>query len=328
MANRSVPAEKGRLLEARELRYFVVLAEELHFAGAAQRLTVAAPVLSRAIRRIEADLGVALFRRDTHTVELTDAGAALLPSARAALAGFDEALVAVRQAARLELEGVLNVGASPLMRHRLAPAVFERFAALCPAVRVQRREELSGPLVQELIAHRIDVALAFCPPRHHGLVYQPIRDAELAVLLASSHPLASRSSVSLSALDGEQLLVPSVLAAPDLRRRLDELFAARGLRPAYAPRAIDHDEEMTAVAHGLGVALISRFCFEVAPPGTALLALRPPPALDFELVRRAGPPSPALARFVEAVEDVAAEPTAALIAGRLSQPPRRAAAGR
>ncbi|HVR05574.1 MAG TPA: LysR family transcriptional regulator, partial [Solirubrobacteraceae bacterium] len=79
-------------LEARELRYFLVLAEELHFAGAAQRLAVAAPVLSRTIRRMEADLGVALFRRDTHTVQLTDAGSALLPSARNALADFDEAL--------------------------------------------------------------------------------------------------------------------------------------------------------------------------------------------------------------------------------------------
>jgi len=301
-------------LEARELRYFVALAEELHFAGAAQRLELAAPVLSRAIRRMEADLGVALFRRDTHTVALTDAGAALLPSARTALAGFDEALLSARGAAGPALEGVLRVGITPMMRHRLAPSVLERFAELCPAVEVQRREELSGPLVQELLAHRVDVALAFCPPPHDGLLYTPIRDAELVVLVARSHPLAVHRAVALSALDGEPLLMPSSAAAPDVRRRFDELFAARGLRAVYSPRSIDHDEEMAAVAQGFGVALVSRYFFDVAPPGTALLALRPPLALDFELVHRAGSTAPALARFLDAVREVGAQPTEALAA--------------
>lgn len=289
-------------MEARELRYFLVLAEELHFAGAARRLAVAAAVLSRTIRRMEADLGFELFRRDTHSVYLTEAGAALLPSARAALAGFDEALVAARAAAHVALEGVLRVGVSPLMRHGLAPAVFARFAALCPAVRVQRREQPSGPLVGELARHRLDVALAFCPPREDALAYAPICDAELAVLVASSHALAGRGVLTPAELAGESLLVPSAAAAPDVRRRFDELFAARGLRASYAPRAIDHDEQMAAVAQGLGVALISRFFFDAAPPGTALLELRPPLALDFELVRRAEPPSPALARFMDAVQ--------------------------
>jgi DNA-binding transcriptional LysR family regulator len=319
MAAGHVGRGKGaRLLEARELRYFVALAEELHFAGAAQRLELAPPALSRAIRRMEADLGVALFRRDTHTVALTDAGVALLSSARTALAGFDEALHATRGTGGLELEGVLRVGVTPMMRHRLAPAVLERFAGLCPAVEVQRREELSGPLVQELLAHRVDVALAFCPPRHDGLLYTPIRDAELVVLVARSHPLAVHRAVALSALDGEPLLVPSSPAAPDVRRRFDELFAARGLRAVYASRTTDHDEEMSAVAQGRGVALVSRYFFDVAPPGTALLALRPPLRLDFELVHRADPSGPALERFLEAVREVGALPTEALAAPPLS----------
>lgn len=308
MARDGAGAKVVQLLEARELRYFLALAEELHFAGAAQRLAVAVPVLSRAIRRMEADVGVELFHRDTHNVALTDAGAALLSSARLAVADFDEALLATRIAAGLELEGELRVGTTPLMRHRLAPEVFAHFAALCPAVQVQRREELSGPLVGELLADRVDLALSFCPPRHRGLAYEPFRDAELAVLLARSHPLAAHGAVALSALDGEPLLVPSAVAAPEVRRRFDELFAARGLRAVYASRAIEHDEEMIAVAQGLGVALVSRYFFDLAPPGTVLLALRPPLALDFELVYRTEPAAPALLRFVEAVREVGRRP--------------------
>jgi DNA-binding transcriptional LysR family regulator len=300
------PAEGGYDVEARELRYFLAVAEELHFGHAAHRLSVAAPTLSRAVRKIETDLGVPLFRRDTHGVELTEAGQALIGSARNALASLDEALAAAREAGRLELAGHVHVGVSPLMRHRLGPAIFERFAAVYPGVRVAHREELSGPLVEELRARRIDVALAFCPPRCDGLVYEPIRNAELAIAIAGSHPLAGRSSVNLVELRDEPLLLPSAAANPDLRRRFAELFAAAGFQPRYSSREIDYDEELAAVREGCGIALISRFFFAAVPPGIAMLAPDPPISLDFELVRRAERPAPELARFIEAVEEVGA----------------------
>jgi DNA-binding transcriptional LysR family regulator len=300
------PAEGAHVVEARELRYFLALAEDLHFGHAAQRLSIAAPALSRAMRRFETELGVTLFRRDTHGVELTEAGQALMGSARNALASFDGALAAARETGQLELTGLVNVGVSPLMRHGLGPAIFERFAAICPAVRVARREEFSGPLVEELGARRIDVALAFCPPRHDGLVYERIRDAELAILIASSHPLAGRSRVNLFELREEPFLMPSVVAAPDVRRRFAELFATAGFQPRYSSRAIDYDEEMAAVREGCGVAVISRFFLEATPVGTTLLRPDPPLSLDFELVRRAESPFPPLTHFIEVVEEVGA----------------------
>ncbi len=292
------------VVEARELRYFLAVAEELHFGRAAQRLSIAAPGLSRAVRRVESDLGVELFVRDTHGVRLTDAGQALVGRARDALASLDEALATAREAGSRELVGALSVGASPQLRHRLGPAIFERFAAVCPAVRVSRREELSGPLVEELLARRIDAALAFCPAHDSQLVYEPIRDAELVVLLRVSHPLARRSSVGLAELREEPFLLPSIAAAPALRLRYAELFAAAGFAPRYAPREIDHDERLAAVREGCGALLTSRFFVEGAPSGTTLLELDPPVRLRFELVRRAESPSPALARFAEVVREV------------------------
>lgn len=294
------------LLEARELRYFLALAEELHFGRAARRLAIAAPVLSRAVRRMEADLGVALFVRDTHEVRLTTAGRVLVGRARDALAVLDEALAAAREAGRRELEGALSVGATPLMRHRLGPAIFKHFGKAYPSVRVARREELSGPLIEELLARRIDLALAFCPPWHADLVYESIRDAELVMLVAESHPLAGRSTVRPSRLRGETLLLPSVAGAPAVRERFAELFESVGFRPRYSDREIDYDEEMAAVREGHGVVLTSRFFFEVAPPGTTLLALDPPVPLSFELVRRAERATPMLTRFAEVVRETGA----------------------
>jgi DNA-binding transcriptional LysR family regulator len=293
-------------MEARELRYFLAVAEELHFGHAAQRLSIASSVLTRAVQKVEADLGVELFVRDTHGVHLTGAGAALEGRARDALASLDEALACAREAGRQALEGVLGVGASPLLRHHLGPAIFARFAEACPAVRVAHREELSGPLMEELLARRIDAALAFCPVRHDGLEYEPIRDAQLAVLLPFEHPLADRAALSLGELREESFLLPSAMAAPGVHTRFAQLFAAAGFHARLAARAIDHDEEMTAVAEGLGVALISRYLIEDAPAGTALVRLDPPARVDFELVRRAERPTPELARFVDAVREVAA----------------------
>ncbi|HWX45037.1 MAG TPA: LysR family transcriptional regulator [Solirubrobacteraceae bacterium] len=322
-------------MEARELRYFLAVAEELHFGHAAERLSIAQPALSRAVRRVEADLGVELFVRDGHGVRLTEAGEALVGRTRDALASLEEALACALEAGRRTLEGALSVGVSPLLRHGVAPAIFERFAVVCPAVRVAHREELSGPLVEELRERRIDAALAFCPPRKEDLEYEPIRDAELVVLLSAEHPLARRAAgsprvgrgeghtleeraaghaqarraaVSLGELREEQFLLPSEAAAPGVRARFAGLFAAAGFEPRYSPRAIDHDEEMLAVREGWGVVLVSRFLLESPPVGTALLELDPPARVDFELVRRAERPSPELARFVEAVREVGATP--------------------
>ncbi|HEY3828661.1 MAG TPA: LysR substrate-binding domain-containing protein [Solirubrobacteraceae bacterium] len=292
------------MLEARELRYFLALAEELHFGRAAQRLSIATPGLSRAVRRVELDLGVELFVRDTHGVRLTGAGEALVDRARDALTSLDEALTLAREAGRRELVGALRVGVNPLLRHRLGPAIFEHFASSCPGVRVSRREELSGPLIEELQARRIDAALAFCPAYEDGLSYEPICDAELVVLLSANHRLARRAAISPAQLHDEPLLLPSAAAAPGLRRRFGELFAAFGFEPRYSPREIDHDERMAAVREGPGVLLTSRFFIETMPTGVELLELDPPLPLSFELVCRDESPAPALARFAEVVRDV------------------------
>jgi DNA-binding transcriptional LysR family regulator len=290
-------------VDARSLRYFLVVAEELHFGHAAQRLSIAPPGLSRAIQKVEADLGVELFVRHSHDVRLTSAGRALVKPTREALERLDEALIATRWNAQRELAGEIRVGVDPMLRHRFAPAIFARFAEACPVVALSWREELGGPLIEELQARRIDVALAFCPEWQDGLSYEPIRDAELVVLVSSRHPLAQRSWVNLFELRDERFLTPSAAAAPAMRRCLAELFEGAGFLPRYSHREIEHDEGMAAVLEGHGVSLASRFFLESVPAGMVSLELSPRPPLPFVLVRRSER-TPALMRFTQIVHEV------------------------
>lgn len=297
-------------MEARDFRYFLAVAEELHFGRAAERLSIAAPALSRAVRRAESELGVELFVRDTHGVRLTDAGEKLVGGARDALASLDEALAVTHEAGGLnELTGVLDVGVNPFLRHGLGPAIFERFAVICPAVRLTRREQFSGPLMEELRIRRIDVALDFCPARAYGFIYEPICDADLIVLISSEHRLAARASVDLFDLRDEPFLLPSAAAAPAMRMYLSRLSATAGFKPNFALREIDHDEQMDAIKEGAGVMLVSRFFLEAVPSGVTLLELDLPARLEFELVRRDEHPPPALARFIDAAHYVGSQET-------------------
>src|SRR3954468_10542980 len=132
-------------VELRHLRYFVAVAEELHFGRAAERLHISQPPLSQAIRSLEDDLGCELFRRTSRQVELTTAGDALLEPARATLSMAHAAVAAAQEAAN-DLRGRLRIGVTPVARHGVAPAILSAFRARHPNVEVQKREELSGPL--------------------------------------------------------------------------------------------------------------------------------------------------------------------------------------
>jgi DNA-binding transcriptional LysR family regulator len=292
-------------MRGRDLRYVLAVAEELHFARAADRLSIAPSALSRAVGRTETELGVQLFVRDAHGVTLSEAGAVLVDRAREALASLDEALALAQEAGLKPLRGALEVGINPMLRNRLGPTIFARFAQSYPAVRVVWREQLSGPLIEELLARRIDVALDFCPASRHELSYKPICDAALVVLVCESHPFARRGSVNLFELRDELFLLPRRESAPAMRPQLVRLFAAAGFQARCSSAELDHDQQMLAVKRGSGVALVSRFFLQDSPPEIAVLELDPPVRLSFELVCRAERPAPALARLIGTVDELA-----------------------
>lgn len=295
-------------MDLRELRYFVALAEERHFGRAAERLYIAQSGLSKAIRRAEDDLGVALFERTHRNVALTAAGQALLERAYDVLGAFEE-VRATAEAARIGMAGVLSLASSPGARYNLAAPILERFAETCPQVRVVRREQLAAEILEELLAGTLDVGIAFCAPPREGLHYEPLLDVELRVLLASSHPLATRGTVALSELRSARFLIPAAESPTwGTAMRLAPFFGAAGFEPEYVPSAVAYDEDLHGVRRGEGVVLSTRTFLGDPPSGIVALDLEPPATLPVGIVRRAGEaPSAILIRFIELARGVAAE---------------------
>ncbi|MEU6769741.1 LysR family transcriptional regulator [Streptomyces sp. NPDC046759] len=199
-------------MESRPLRYFVAVAEELNFARAAERLGISPPPLSRAVRRLETDLGVVLLERTTHSVGLTPAGEVLLEEARLALDALEAAGRRTQRAAGPHRELVLAIKADG--DAGLLEPILERYASQPAAVPVTVR--LCGWQEQPRLLRRgeADAALIHEPFDRTGLDSETLTTEPRVAALGAAHPLAARDHVLLADLG---------LRPGDLHRFLDEV---------------------------------------------------------------------------------------------------------
>jgi DNA-binding transcriptional LysR family regulator len=305
VANEAARREGVSAVDLRELRYFLAVAEELHFGRAAGRLCIAQSALSRALQRTEVSLGVKLFERTRRHVELTAAGIALRERAPGVLSAFEEVQVTAAAASRGEV-GTLSVASSPVGRYDVAPVILERFTRDSPHIHVVRREQLASRVVEDLLAGDLDVGVAFCPPYNECLAYEPIKDMELRVLLPNSHPLASRGRVTLDELRDECFVLPAETLAQGYLAGVASVFRDAGFEPRYVTEIFDHDEDLHSVLHEEGV-MVSARTFLRNPPGISILGLEPAVALPLVIVRPRGEPSAILAHFLTLAQEVASE---------------------
>ena len=185
------------MVELRHLRYFIAVAEELNFSRAAERLHMAQPPLSAAIRRLERDLGVDLFVRTTREVRLTDAGRAFLDGARRTLADADRASEDANRAAAGEL-GQLRIAYSWSTRFETLPALGRAFRATYPDVELLAQEMWNARMPAAFASGSIDIALSLSPEIAAELQLEPIRKcprAPAAARLASSAARSASASV-------------------------------------------------------------------------------------------------------------------------------------
>ena len=190
---RSVSAAVDLPVELRQLRYFVAVAEELHFGRAAERLHMSQSPLSRAIRELERELGVVLFVRTTRRVELTPAGSALLERARSALAEVDLAVDDARRAAQAGREA-LAIGYGPFSRS-LVTRIVEAVAEEHPDLEFRLEEGVAPELFGRVAAHELAAAAALETPaaaRRRGVRVDALRDEPLLAALPATHRYAER----------------------------------------------------------------------------------------------------------------------------------------
>lgn len=278
--------------DLRQIRYFVAVAEELNFTRAAERLHMAQPPLSAAIRQLEEQLGVDLFERTTRQVELTPAGKLLRTRGQELLAHADEVFSTVREVERAPV-GTLRVGVAPPARFGLAPQLFAACATEAAGVMLYPREDPSGVLLRDLRAGRLDLVLAFCAPPDDALQRERLRDEPAVVHVDGSHPIASRESVALDDLREETLIVAGGPDSPGFSATVLELCRKAGFEPKTISDPYP-DLGLQAIREGLGVAIYARTAFAPDLDRSVFVPIEPRVTLPFDLLWRRGPPSGAL----------------------------------
>ncbi|MFG2222829.1 LysR family transcriptional regulator [Streptomyces sp. NPDC048644] len=304
-------------MELRQLRYFVTVVEEANVTRAAARLHVAQPGVSAQIRRLERELGQSLLDRSGRSVTTTEAGDAVLPYARAALAAADGVRQTVDEFSGL-LRGRVGIGlVSGAATHEFdVVSVLADFHDRHPQVEIGLTEDSSERMLAAVRRGELDIAAAGLvdeePPP--GLALQMVVDEPLVVAVAPGDPLvaqAGQAGIPLAALEGRPLI--SLPRGTGLRGVLDRACAQAGFRPRIAFEAASPLLLIRLAARGLGVAVVPEL-----PPGTAadsgLRTLRisePQPRGRIALVWRAdGPASPAARSLLERLR-AALVPTAA-----------------
>src|SRR6202034_2958188 len=244
-------------VHGRDLRYFVTVADELHFTRAAERLFVSQPALSKQVRMLERQLGAPLFERDRQGVSLTPVGTALLPHARRMLAEWDAAWAAAERA-KSEQRATLIVGMSTSPgRGGLLPAIRSRFTALRPEAVVQLRQVGWDDSTAGLADGTVDVAFVWLPRPDPGR-YQWVVVAEEQRLVAmpDRHPLASRDGIDFADLLDEPFLALPPSAGP--RRHYWLAVDSRGGRaPRIGAEIASTDETYEALVDGRGMCLLA-----------------------------------------------------------------------
>ncbi len=241
-------------MELRQLEYFVAVVEDHSFTRAAQRERVAQPAVSAQIQRLERQVGQPLLDRSNRQVRMTQAGAALLPYAKAALAAIRDAQLAVDEVTNL-VRGAVAIGTVTVHPVDVARLMAE-FNAAYPAVEITLATDNSDVLVDKLGDGRLDVAIVSIgvdedPP---GLDYQVITDETIEAAVVLRHPLARRKTLPLVELCEHPLI--SLPVGTGLRSRLDAACAAAGLHPRIAFEATSPVELAELARHGLGVAIL------------------------------------------------------------------------
>lgn len=248
-------------MELRHFRYFVAVAEELHFRRAAERLNISQPPLSQQIRLLELELGTPLFERTNKRVALTQAGRLFLPEARAAIAQAERAAEVAKKAERGEL-GELRIGffpSAPLLPE-FARAI-RSYREKNSAVSLILNELESREQIIALAEERADIAVVrsiTAPVLPKGLVSRLITEEPLVVALRADHALGKRRVISIEQLAEEAFVFYGDKMGVVLPQIVLELCRSAGFEPRVSQLANANTTMLGLVAAGVGIAIIPR----------------------------------------------------------------------
>jgi DNA-binding transcriptional LysR family regulator len=291
------------------LRYFLAVAEELHFGRAAAGLYISQPSLSSQIQKLERSLGTPLFARTSRQVELTDAGRAFLEEARLVLAAMDRAAERARLAGA-GVAGTVRLGYAPPASFETLGALLAAVANASPDMTVAPSELFSVEIPRRVVAGEIDVGLALHPERMTGVESETLRVEPVAAVLSECHPLAGGGSIRLADLSEETLLLFPRELAPVYYDRIIRACERAGFQPhitAFRNPAASLARLLNVREVGL---IPASFAFHLAEAQDGIVAchvVRPKILAEWSILWPARDHSAAIDRFLDSARRCAGD---------------------
>jgi DNA-binding transcriptional LysR family regulator len=251
-------------LELSELRAFVVLAGELHFRKASERLFLSQPALSKKIQRLEEKVKGALFVRSRRKVALTDAGKILLPKSAKLLQDAEDTLREIR--ATIEgRAGTLRIGFGIASVSDVLPRTILRFRKLYPNVELQMREMPSPLQVSSLIEGRLDAGILRLPVSNPKLISVPLFSEHLVLATPAGAPYQLKKGIAGFRNSG------FIFVSPSVSETFHDRVLSLCLRAGFTPRVVQEANEVLTILHlvraGVGISLVPRSALRLKVPG-------------------------------------------------------------
>jgi DNA-binding transcriptional LysR family regulator len=294
-------------MELRHLRCFSVVAEELHFGRAAQRLYLTQPALTRQIQALEEALQVQLFNRSRRRVELTPAGQVFLETVHRLLSELEQGVQHTRHTARQESEQI-RVGVTIPALYRIMPEILSCYTQCYPNVGVTVIGEGTEVQILGLKTNQLDVGLLHLPVADTTLSIEPLCQNSLLVALPTSHPLAKHRKIALRSLSNEPLIFHPRSIGPTLYVQFEQLCAQAGFTPNIIREVERVDTRLGLVTSGVGLALVLSGFEALKVQGIVYRALQEHfPTLQLAVAWRQSESSSHVQKFVQIAKTTVAQ---------------------
>ena len=287
-------------MELRHLKYFVALAEELHFGRAAAKVQITQPVMSDQIRRLEQELGVKLFFRTKRTVQLSEPGKIFFAEATQILERVEKAIAEVQKAEQGEL-GSLVIGYTGPALYSVLPKIIRTFRDRYPQVELVFKEICTNGQVKALNSGDIDVGFLH-PPIKGDFEFISIMTEKMILALPEDHPLTTFTQVPISKLSNQPFILFPRQEGPYLYSRILSMCQQAGFSPQVVQEVTPQPTIIGLVAAGIGVSFVSSSLQSINRPGVVYRELDVlTPELELVAAWKIEKVSPVLQKFLTVV---------------------------
>jgi len=260
-------------MELRQLKYFLAVAEELHFGKAARRMNISQPPLSQQVKQLEEELGARLFERTSRSVSLTPEGNYFKEEAKSVMERLERAGNTVRAMARGE-EGALSIGFVVILNQSPLPEVILDFRQRFPKVRLELKEMTTKCQLESVRNGALDIGFI----RYHnqdvgGLCKKTYIRESYVLALSDQHPLAGQSEISLGELTDEPLVMFKRENLPALYDEIVQTFTRAGMRPRMVQETNRRLTAIALVAAGMGVSPVPESTRRLGREGVVYLPI-------------------------------------------------------